>query len=76
MMREKNTLDYLVFIYCYFSYLNEYYNALCNSTIFISDIKIVAYTAKPVLMITSKKQPPVNNGQSEAITTSLKLTYH
>jgi hypothetical protein len=33
-------------------------------------------TVKPVLTATSAQRPPVNNGQFEALTTSLKLTYH
>ena len=33
-------------------------------------------TVKPVLTATSEQRPPVNNGQSEAITASLSLTYH
>ncbi len=41
-------------------------------------IKICNYTAtvKPVLTTTSEQRPPVNNGQSEAITTILKPTCH
>ncbi len=31
---------------------------------------------KPVLTTTSEQRPPVNNGQSEAVTTSLKPTCH
>ncbi len=32
-------------------------------------------TVKPVLTATSEQRPPVNNGQSEAITASLRLTF-
>jgi hypothetical protein len=48
----------------------------CSEVAVNTALTVAIYTAKPVLKITCKKRPPVNNGHSEAITTSLKLTYH